>query len=927
MTKKRILFSLPFILIPLVLFFFLNEKDAEVPQKIVELRELHSKFLETQKPEKANTSLSRKDKIQQGLPPNQYYEMLAYLTMNPALGYPQPNKIKEIRENLKAKRFRKTPGVEPENPWIERGPTNVGGRTRVLLFDPNDPNGTRVFAGAISGGLWVNDDITNEDSPWEKVEGLPSNMNISCITVDPRDSNTWYIGTGEQYTAGDVVGTGVFKTSDGGNTWKKVLDVEDFDTDGAGENALVVGGIHYINDIIAWDNGSSTEIFIGVTTHIYANAQHPDNFLGFFDRGLYGSTDQGDSWEKLIPEESFNDFEIDAEGNLWVVTTNSPGVGQEAHGGEIFMRATGENTAFTQITTIPGVLRTEIEASAQNPDKFYVLAEDKETGNTLMWVTNNSFETIEPLPIPNDADTDIPPNDFARGQAFYNLMIQSDPTNDQILYVGGIDLFRSSTGGQSWVQISKWANNNSLEDLPVSLVHADHHVMAFRPGNVNQAVFGHDGGVSFATDLASAGSADVFINIEKDYITTQFYSIAAAPVSFAPGDYFLGGTQDNGTQLIQDSNPVSVGVLGGDGAHAFYDQVNTDYFIANLVYNNLIVLYDYSEEDYRIIADNDNDEGLFINPQALDSNLDILYSNGPEGILYRYEGLTELTAGEDDIAERFSLPNSLLTASITSITVSPYTTESSTLLIGLADGELLRVTKADTDPEWEKITGTGFLGSISDVEFGENENEILITFYNYGVKNIWFTENALEETVLWENKEGDLPDMPVLSILKNPLNEEEVIVGTELGVWATKNFSNDSPDWEQAYNGMSDVKVTDLDLRRGDNTIFAASYGRGMYTAKFTGSSNPEPPLPGEETELLVIPSISDGDFSIVSENDLGTITIEVFSIIGKHMLTSEKIHTIANPAQIDLSHVQPGIYFIRISSPSITRVQKVIVN
>ncbi|HET8854713.1 MAG TPA: hypothetical protein VFM60_02205, partial [Salinimicrobium sp.] len=409
MTKKRILFSLPFILIPLALVMIFNEKDVEISKKIVDLRELHSQFLETRKPKKANTSLSRKDKIQQGLPPNQYYEMLAYLTMNPALGYPEPYKIKEIRQNLRAKRSRKTPGIEPENPWIERGPTNVGGRTRVLLFDPNDPSGKRVFAGAISGGLWVNDDITIENSPWKRVEGLPSNMNISCITVDPRDSNTWYIGTGEQYTAGDVVGTGVFKTTDGGNTWKKILDVEDFDTDGAGENALVVGGIHYINDIIAWDNGSSTEIFIGVTTHIYANAQNPDNFLGFFDRGLYGSTDQGISWEKLIPEESFNDFEIDAAGNLWVVTTNSPGVGQEAHGGEIFMRPLGENTEFSQITTIPGVLRTEIEASAQNANKFYVFAEEKETGNTLMWVTNNSFEAIETLAIPNDADTDIPP--------------------------------------------------------------------------------------------------------------------------------------------------------------------------------------------------------------------------------------------------------------------------------------------------------------------------------------------------------------------------------------------------------------------------------------------------------------------------------------------------------------------------------------
>ncbi|HET7360866.1 MAG TPA: hypothetical protein VFI78_02950, partial [Salinimicrobium sp.] len=479
--KKKLLILLPLIFILVVLVLYNDKTEAGPSPEIIELRQKHAAFLKKYKPEKANPELSRKDKIQQGLPPNQYYELMAYLTMNPALGYPEPYKIQALQEKLHAVRLTKSrlkaPGGKSGNIWVSRGPTNVGGRTRVLLFDPNDPSHKRVFAGAVSGGLWVNNDITNTNSPWNQVPDLPANMNISAITVDPRDSNTWYIGTGEQYTAGDVVGTGVYKTTDGGATWNKILDVEDFANDGTGENALVVGGIYYINDIIAWDNGSSTEIFIGVSTHIYANSANPTDFLGFFDRGLYGSTDGGNSWDKILEGESFNDFEVDAAGNLWVATTNSPGVGEESHGGEIFRKNLGENTSFEMITTIPNVLRTEIEASASNPNKFYILAEGKPDGNTVMWKTIDAFETIEPLPIPNDADNDIPPNDFARGQAFYNLMIESDPTNDEILYVGGIDLFRSSTGGQSWQQISKWANNNDLKDLPFSLVHADQHAM------------------------------------------------------------------------------------------------------------------------------------------------------------------------------------------------------------------------------------------------------------------------------------------------------------------------------------------------------------------------------------------------------------------------------------------------------------------
>jgi len=261
--KRKLFFLFPFLAISVIVIISLFSTKNTPSTEIVELRKKHLEFLKINKPKKANTKLSRKDKIQQALPPNQYYEQLAYLTMNPALGYPEPYKIKEIQRNLDAKRAKKTtykaPGQQNYAPWIQRGPTNVGGRTRVLLFDPNDASNNRVFAGAISGGLWVNDDITNEASPWNQVSGLPANMNVSCITVDPRDSNTWYLGTGEQYTAGDVVGTGVFKTTDGGTTWSKVLDVEDFATDGTGESALVVGGIFYINDIVAWDNGTSTE--------------------------------------------------------------------------------------------------------------------------------------------------------------------------------------------------------------------------------------------------------------------------------------------------------------------------------------------------------------------------------------------------------------------------------------------------------------------------------------------------------------------------------------------------------------------------------------------------------------------------------------------------------------------------------------------
>jgi len=105
---------------------------------------------------------------------------------------------------------------------------------------------------------------------------------------------------------------------------------------------------------------------------------------------------------------------------------------------------------------------------------------------------------------------------------------------------------------------------------------------------------------------------------------------------------------------------------------------------------------------------------------------------------------------------------------------------------------LLKIENANTDnPLWSNISGPEFLGSISDIEFGTSEQEIYVTFYNFGVdNNIFFTSDG---GVTWVGKEGDFPDIPVRSIIANPLNSEEVIIGTDLGVWHTNNFSNASP--------------------------------------------------------------------------------------------------------------------------------------
>ena len=236
-------------------------------------------------------------------------------------------------------------------------------------------------------------------------------------------------------------------------------------------------------------------------------------------------------------------------------------------------------------------------------------------------------------------------------------------------------------------------------------------------------------GVYYASTLSGAAASNTAISERNtNYNITQFYTGAIAPRT--ADEYFMGGTQDNGTPYFDNPNlnipDSSVDVSGGDGAACFVDQEGEDYYVVSYVYNAYYQLYDFTANAWRVIVDDlDNTEGDFINQADLDSNLDILYTNGSSGTndqLYRYSGLTAIPPF--GTATQTVLTSPSLDSSPTAIKVSPYTTTSSTLLVGTETGKLLKVTDADTTPIWTEISSNNFLGSISDIEFGADENEI-----------------------------------------------------------------------------------------------------------------------------------------------------------------------------------------------------------
>lgn len=1060
-NNTNIIISVLFILFGILSISIYNNKNSKSDSYVDKVKQTHQQHLESH-PFIETLKLSKKERKKLGLPPNKYNEEQWVLTMNPELGRPTPIKVTELQKRLQNNQLfaSRTPGDMADNLWVERGPNNVGGRTRALMFDPNDPTDNTVFAGGVNGGLFKNSNISNENSQWIRM-GIPENLAVSTLTFDPNNTNVFYVGTGESYVGhsnGSANGDGIWKSVDGGNTWTNIFggntgvsyfvsssnitvnspssisgNYQSFPTTAFGttitskitadfilandstgnpteactsfgadatgkiaiirrgnctfvnkvknaqnagaigvimlnnisgepipmggddttitipsvmiskengdliENAMVSGtvngslnlasgnftatvvpGIQHINDIKIKNNGGNSEIYVAAADALYGSSNAATT-IGGLSYGLYKSVDGGANWTELsLPltengnKHCPNDIEIGADGKIWVATTNSKLY--RDGGGTIFSSNDGGVT-FAETYSVSGGNRTQIAVSKSNAGKVYILSE-LDDGVTIRKTKSSfvpSFATQTKI-LPNDADPGISATDFTRGQAFYDLMLEVDPTNDETVYTGGIDLFKSSNGSDAWTQLSHWYGGFGFQE-----VHADQHIVAFGHNDPNKIIFGNDGGVYYSSD----GGATIQAR-NNGYNTAQYYTVAVGPTTAYSGDYFAGGLQDNGTQLTANADPTgpsnATEIAGGDGAYTFFDQDGTDrYIITNYVYNEAISLYNFDGADVTINSESTSN-GSFINPCALDSNLDILYanySNGTNSILRRYAGIKS-----DATLTRTDITDAELTATPTALTVSNHTTSSSTLLLGTILGDVLLVENAEgSTPTWTNLDGNRLVGSVSDIEFGQSENEIFVTMHNYGVNNIWYTNN---QGATWQAKDGNLPDIPVKSILQNPLNLEEIIIGTELGVWYTNNFSSATPTWNTSYNGMSNVKVLDLDIR-DDNMVFAATHGRGVFSGQFTAQSLNDSENAFESSNLTVFPTVSDGNINITSKERIEKTELNVYDMSGK-MVYSDILNLSFKNTSIDLSGLQSGIYILKLSKDNIKYTNKIVI-
>ena len=775
--------------------------------------------------------------------------------------------------------------------------SKMGGRTRALLWDPNDPSGNKVWAGSVTGGLWYNNDIANDDEPWQSVDAFWANLSISCITYDPNNTQHLFVGTGEAQTAlqtyrsSSGLGFGILESTDGGVTWNWIETTQDW---------------AFVTDVVVRDEDGTSVIYAAAASGEYYGS-HQSNPSD----GLFRSVDGGLSWEQVLPDIPGTevpytpaDIAMTQDGRLIIGTMQN----MEGDGGATILYSDEGIAGSWSVNETYKELIEQGTGGYSLPGRI-MLAAAPSDNNIVYGVVAGGY--IQTYPYyhcryvirSNDKgetwnNLTNPDGGGWASLAWHAFVVEVDPNNADKVFIGGLDEWTTADGGNYWFHVSDWAlmYYGGGDDY----VHADQHAIAYKPGSSEEAIFGTDGGV-FYTNSANLNSP-VFQQRNNNFNTLQFYSCAIKPI--AGSQELIGGLQDNGS-LWLDGSPVGIEdmVQGGDGGFCFFDENEPAYAYTSVYYNRYQAYINGQYTNYL------GDElGTFINAGDLDWKDNIMFNNGVSYTggnatrIQRYMNIPNFGG-----SQYFSVPTGD-NAYFSAITYSRHSAEGEPVIfVGSNAGKLFRVDDADeTSPESVNITGEEFPeGSISSIAIGGSNDTLMVTFSNYGVASVWQSYDGGES---WNNVESNLPDMPIRWAVYHPQNSMQVMLATEMGVWTTINAGAEQIEWLPDNNGLGNVRVDMLRVRTADNKVVAASHGRGLHVADLpldlsVGISRQE------ISELNIYPNPATDFVNIqVPANVNGTIVIR--DISGKII---HKENSVKGVNTINVEGFNSGVYTISI--------------
>ena len=768
--------------------------------------------------------------------------------------------------------------------WTSKGPsTSPGkkeglGRINCLAFHPTDAN--TFWIGAPAGGLWK---TTDGGTTWRtRTDTLPV-LGVSDIAIDPTNPDIMYIATGDGDMGslhgmiagayGDTKSVGVLKSTDGGATWN---------TTG-----------------LSW-NVTSAKLM----RRLLMSPTDSKIILAAASDGIWRTSNGGESWTN-VQAGYFMDLESKPGDVSIVYASTYSRVDSQS---EIY-RSTDNGASWASVATLPGVIRVDLAVSAASPDLVDALCVNTAEGLAGLWTSKNSgasftqylvgTETNNMLNIKGDASG-------ADGQGSYDLAHAINPDNEKDIWIGGVNVWSTRNGGSDWRLTSVWADSayalgaagvGHPDTTPV--VHADCHWLAFHPLQRGTLFACNDGGIHKTTD-AGASWTDLTNGLE----ISQLYRIGVAQTV---ADNVVCGLQDNGTKLLQAS--VWDQVLGGDGMECLIDYSDDSNFYVS-VQNGVIVRFELAKDTaVTTISGNipgGQPNGAWVTPF-------VIHPTNPKVLFAGYDKLYKTT----DQGDSWSAISPVVTSKLLRyIAVAP--SDPNTIYVATHD-TIARTT--DGGETWSYVSGWDPIVNIVVSYIAvdpTNPQRMYVTLSGYaaGMKVFMSPDGG----TTWANYSGTLPNVPANCIVYQKGSNEGLYVGTDVGVFYRDGTMS---DWVPYQDGLPVVVVTELEISYFNNKLWAATYGRGLWSADLY-SSTVGVESQNIDDDVYVFPNPNTGLFTVqVPEGVLYDIV--VFNVLGEPVYEERDVNT--SQRTIELRDATSGLYLVRLSIANTTITKNVVVN
>lgn len=632
-------------------------------------------------------------------------------------------------------------------------PTNGGGAGRINMVrtDPNNPN--TYFACAPGGGLWRS---TNAGVSWGllNTDDL-SSIGVSDVAVDYTDSDIIYMGTGDG-DAGDTYALGVLKSVDGGVTWN---------TTG-----------------LSWT--------VQQTRRVGRLLMHPSanlTLIAATNVGMQKTTDGGTSWTQTLSG-NFKDVEYNPSNPQIVYCVGNT---------DEFYRSTDGGDSWTQITSgLPtsGVSRMALSVTAANANYTYMLVGGSDQGFGGFYHSSDAglnWTLMVNSPNMLGWNTD---GSGTGGQAWYDLAIAADPLDADVVYIGGVNVWKTSDAGANWDCVGHWYGAGGTP-----YVHADIHGMHFVPGTSTLLV-GCDGGVFRSTDGGNSFQ-DLSANLE----IAQMYRLGTAQTNV---NKVITGWQDNGTNFKNGSNWSRV--IGGDGFESAIDYTNENIQYGALYYGQI---FRSTGGGFNTILNSggadENQNGAWLTPY-------ILSPNDPNTIYVGKSGVYKST----DSGSNWTTIAELGGGDCNALAVAPSNED---YIYASKSGTLYRSTDGATFTQLTGLSGNYITYIAIDPL---DETRLWVTFSGFGSgAKVYFSDDAGDS---WSDYSTGLPAIPANCIVYQDNTNDALYLGTDAGVYyRDQTFGS----WQLYNDGLPNVVVSELEIHYSSNTLVAATYGRGLWHA------------------------------------------------------------------------------------------------